>query len=180
MAGRHHVEPFERVRFFAGRNKIESAFEPFSCGAELAGERLRDFGADFVAARADGRAERGDDVGGARAEGHAHLAERFLHDARERAAPAGVDGGDGAAARVGKQDRDAVGGLHGEQEARRLRDERVGARRLGGDARTGENVDHVGVKLARGDEGPIGGAERGGETQSARGDRRARIVFRET
>ena len=180
MAGRHHVEPGERIRFVAGGEAIEGALEPLFRGVELAGEGLRDFGADFVAAGADAWAHRGDDVGGARAETHAHLAESFLRDARERAAPTAVHGGDGSAARVDEKEGDAIGGLHGEPETGDLCDEGVGARRIGWEAAIGDDVNHIGVKLARGDQRPIGGAERGGETGAPRGDGGAGIRIRES
>jgi len=180
VARRHHVKPGQRIGIFAGREAIEGTGEPIFCGGKLRGEGLGDFGADFVTARADAGADGGDDVGGARAEFHSHFAENFLGDARECAAPAGVDGGDYAAARVGEEDGDAIGGLHGEKYAGRLRDERVGVGGARRSVRPGNYVNHIGMKLLRGDQGKGGGAQHSGKTCAARGDGGAGIGFGET
>ena len=87
-------------------------------------------GADFVAAAADARAERGDHVFRARAKFHLHAAERFFGDARERAAPAGMNRGDGALLRIGEKNRNAVGGLDGKQDAGLAGEQRVAFRRF--------------------------------------------------
>lgn len=48
------------------------------------------------------------------------LADGFFSDAGEGAAPTGVDGGDGALFRVNQENGNAVGGLHGEEQAGRF------------------------------------------------------------
>jgi hypothetical protein len=55
MAGGHHVEPLERVRLVAGAEFVE---EVGGVG-KFCGEGGGDFGAYFVAAATDGRADRG-------------------------------------------------------------------------------------------------------------------------
>ena len=66
----------------------------------------------------------------ARAKFHVHAAQSFFSDPRRRAAPAGMNRGDGLVLCVGKQDGNAIGGLHDEKDARLARDERVALRRL--------------------------------------------------
>jgi len=122
VSGRHHREPRKRIRLLAPREALEWAVEPFGGGWKLSGERGSDFRADFVAASANCRADRDDHVFGARAELHAHAAKRFLRDARERSAPTCVNCGDGAARGVREENRNAIRGLHGEQDARRARE----------------------------------------------------------
>jgi hypothetical protein len=92
VAGRHHVEPLERVGLVAGAKFIE----PGGSLRELRLELDGDFGADFVAAAADGRADGGEQVRRLAAKLHVHLANGFGDDALERTAPSGVDGGNGA------------------------------------------------------------------------------------
>ena len=58
MAWRTHIEPLERVRFFAGERLIEI----FGAVGELRGEFGDQIRANFVAARANGRAEGRKDV----------------------------------------------------------------------------------------------------------------------
>ena len=48
VAGRHHVEPLERIGFFAGAGFVEVV----GGVGELGGELRDEFGADFIAARA--------------------------------------------------------------------------------------------------------------------------------
>ena len=115
-------------------------------------EIARDLRADFVAAAADAGAERGDHVLGLRAEFHVHAPESFRGDAAERAAPSGVNRGDGAPLRIGEKDGNAVRGLHHEQQAGLAREERVA---LGRVLRAGVRRIHamrdVGVNLAQRD-----------------------------
>jgi len=90
---------------------------------------------------------------------HLHLADSFDGDAREGAAPSGVDGGYGAVFGVDEEYGDAVRGLDAEEEA--------GAVGSGGVALAGlvggcvEEMDDVGMDLLEGDELEIGGAEGG-------------------
>ena len=56
VAGRHHVKPLERIGFFAGAGLVEIVGR----GGELGCELNDEFGADFVAAGADGRADGGE------------------------------------------------------------------------------------------------------------------------
>jgi hypothetical protein len=53
---------------------------------------------------------------------HAHFADGFFRDASESAAPACMDGSDRAFFCVDQQNRNAVGGLHSEENARRIRE----------------------------------------------------------
>ncbi len=55
VAGRHHVEPLEGIRFFAGAGFVEKIGSVGELGCELNDE----FSADFVAAGADAGADGG-------------------------------------------------------------------------------------------------------------------------
>ena len=59
VARRHHVQPLQRIRFFASAQFVEIFFGIGELRSEF-GDQL---GADFVAAAADGWAERGENVG---------------------------------------------------------------------------------------------------------------------
>ena len=59
MARRHHVEPLEGIRFFAGAGFVEKIGSVGELGCELNDE----FSADFVAAGADAGADSGEEVG---------------------------------------------------------------------------------------------------------------------
>jgi len=155
VARGHHVEPLDGIGFVAGTEFVE----PFGGVGELGVELDGDFGADFVTAAADGRADGGEEIGGFGFEVHLHLADGFDGDASESPAPSGVDGGYGAVFGVDEEDGDAVGGLDAEEEA--------GAVGSGGVALAGlvggcvEEMDDVGMDLLEGDELEIGGAEGG-------------------
>ena len=151
----HHVEPLDGIGFVAGAEFVEPIGGIGELGLELDG----DFGADFVTAASDGRADGGEEVCGPGFEVHLHLANGFDGDAGEGAAPSGVDGGYGAVFGIDEKDGDAVGGLDAEEKA--------GAVGGGGVSRTGlgwdafEKMDDVGMDLFEGDELEIGGAESG-------------------
>ena len=155
VAWGHHVEPLDGIGLVARAEFVE----PFGGIGELGVELDGDFGADFVAAAADGGTDGGEEVGGFGFEVHLHLADGFDSDTGERAAPASVDGGYGAVFGVDEEDGDAVGGLDAEEEA--------GAVGGGGVARTGlgwdafEKMDDVGMDLLEGDGLEIVGAEGG-------------------
>jgi len=92
VAWRHHVEPLQRIRFFAGAQFVEIFFGVGELRCEFGNQLC----ADFIATATDGRAERGENVSWICAETHAHFSDGFSRDASEGSAPAGVDGGDGA------------------------------------------------------------------------------------
>lgn len=110
VAGRFHVEPLERIGFFAGAGLVEVV----SGIGELRGEFGDKVGGDFVAARTDRRADRGKEIGGFGAEFELHAADGLLRDSGESAAPTGMNGGNGALFRIHQEDRDAIGGLNAE------------------------------------------------------------------
>ena len=141
MAGGHHVEPLDGVGLVAGAEFLEIVGGVGELGEELGG----DFGADFVAAAADGWADGSQEVARVGAEVHLHLADGFGGDAGQGAAPAGVNGGDGALFGVDEEDWDAVGGLDGQEEAGAVGDAGVTTAGVGWGGV--EYVDYVGVKL---------------------------------
>ena len=155
MARGHHVEPLDGVRLIAGAEFGEPFWGFGKLGEELGG----DFGADFVAATADGGADGGEEVSGVRFELHLHLADGFDDDAGERAAPAGVDGGDGTLLGVDEEDGDAVSGLNAQKEAGAVGDGGVPLAKCGG--RCVEKMDYVGMNLFQGYEFQVSGADGG-------------------
>lgn len=141
VAGRHHVEPLQRVGLVTGAKLVK----PFGSLRELRLELDGNLRADFVAAAADGRADGSEQVRGPGAELHVHLADGLGDDALERAAPSGVDGGDGALFGVHEENGDAVGGLHEEKQAGAVRYRSVAA--AGCPRRIIEEVHDIGVDL---------------------------------
>ena len=77
VAGRLHVEPLERIGFFAGAGFIEIV----GGIGELRGEFGDEVGGHFVAAGADGRTDCGEEIGRLAAKFELHLASGFLSDA---------------------------------------------------------------------------------------------------
>jgi hypothetical protein len=153
VAGGHHVEPLDGIGFVAGTEFVEPSGGIGKLREELGG----DFGADFVAAAADGRTDGGEEVGGFGFELHLHLADGFDDDALERAAPASMNGGDGTPFEVDQEKGDAVGGLDGQEEAGAVGG---GGVALAGFCRCGvEKVDDIGMDLFQRDEFEVGCAE---------------------
>jgi len=161
VAGRGHVEPLDGIGLVAGAEFVE----PGGGVGELREELSGDFDADFVAAASDGRAKGGEEVGGPGTEVHLHLANRFDGDAGQGAAPAGVDGGNGAFFGIDEEDRDTVGGLHGEEKAGTIGKRGVPRHGRQTFARFGvggiDEVGDVGVELFEGDKRERAGAEYG-------------------
>ena len=78
---------------------------------------------------------------------HLHLADGFDDDAPERAAPAGVNGGDGALFRIDEENRDTVGGLDAKEKAGAVGGGGIASARF---AECGvETVDNVGMDLSQ-------------------------------
>ena len=117
VAGGLHVEPLERIGLFARAGLVEIV-----CGiGELRGEFGDKFRSNFVTTRADGRANRGQEIDGLAAEFELHTADDFLGDASEGAAPSGVNGGYGSFLRINQKNRDAVGSLDGQELPKPIR-----------------------------------------------------------
>src|SRR5258708_31004179 len=141
VAGGHHVEPLDGIGFVAGAEFVE----PFGRIGELRLKLDGDFGADFVAAAADGGADGGEQVGWLGTEVHLHLADSFDDDALKGAAPTGMNGGDGALFRIDEENGNAVGGLYTQEEPGTVRGGGGASARFG---RGGvEKVDDVGMDL---------------------------------
>ena len=174
VAGGHHVEPLDGVGLVASAEFVK----PFRGFGKLGLKLGGDFGADFVAAAADGRADAGEEIGGPGFELHLHLADGFDDDALERAAPSGVNCCDGALLRIDEENRDTVGGLDGKQKAGAVGDGSVSAARFGG--RGVEKMDDVGMDLFQRNELEVGCAESGLEAASIFEDVFFSVPFGET
>jgi len=153
VARRHHVEPLERIGFFAGAGLVEE----IGGVGELRGELNDEFGADFVAAGADGWADRGEEIRGVRIEFGDEFADGLFEDAGEGTAPACVGGGDGAFFWIDQEDGDAIGSLDAEQEAGSAGERSVALTGLFGGG--GERPDDGGMNLLEIDEREFLGAE---------------------
>jgi len=169
-----HTEPLQRVGLIAGARFIEI----LGGVRELRGEFGDEFRSHFVAARADGGAERGKEIGRPAAEFEAHPAYGLFGDAGERALPTRMDGGDSAFLGIHEKDRNAIGRLHGEKQAWAIRYGGVAFARAGGGG--GEKMNHVGMDLFELGEGEILGAECGLQEAAVFGDIFARVPFHET
>jgi hypothetical protein len=88
---------------------------------------------------------------------HLHLANGFDEDALERAAPSGVNSGYGAILGVYEEDRDAVGGLDGEEEAGAVGGGGIASARFGGGGV--EEMDHIRMDLLQRNEFEVRCAE---------------------
>jgi hypothetical protein len=137
MARRLHVEPLERIGFFAGARFVEIA----GGIRKLCGEFGDEIGRDFVAAGANGGADRREEIGGLAAKFELHAADGFLGDADEGAAPTSVNGGDRAFFRIDKEYRHAIGGLDAEQETGAVCGGSIAFAGAGGGL--GEKANHV-------------------------------------
>jgi len=174
VAGGHHVEPLDGVGLVAGAEFVEVGGGVRELGEELGG----DFSADFVAAGADAGANGGQEVARVGAEVHLHFADGFGGDAGEGAAPAGVDGRDGAFFGVEEEDGNAVGGLDGQEEGGAVGDAGIATAGIG--RWSVEEEDYVGVELLEIDEGEIGGTCGGLEAAAVFLDVFAGVPVRET
>jgi len=141
VAGGHHVEPLDGIGFVAGAEFVE----PFGRISELGLKLDGDFGADFVAAAADGGADGGEQVARLGAKFHLHFPDGFRDDALKGAAPSGMNGGDGALFRIDEENGNAVGGLYTQEEPGTVRGGGVASARFGGCGV--EKVDDVGMDL---------------------------------
>ena len=121
MPRRHHRKPRQRIGIFPGSQHVVRPIEPFPRNIELAAEFLRDFRPNFIAAAADAGAERSEDFFGTRAKEHTHTPDSFLGNALEGPAPSGMNSRDDAMLGIGKKNRNAIGSLHGDKQARRRR-----------------------------------------------------------
>ena len=155
MAGRFHREPREPVRIVVAVGQaIERAIEPVARVPKLRLKFRRHFCTHLVAARADAWPQCRNDVRGPRAEFHLHAPQSFFRNPANGPAPSGMDRSDGAPFCIGKQNRNAIGGLHHQQDARLASNQSVASRRyLGGIARSSavirrtHNVDDIGMNL---------------------------------
>jgi len=141
VAGRFHVEPLERIGLFAGAGLVEIVG---SIG-ELRGEFGDEVSGDFVAAGTDRGADGGEEISGLAAELELHAADGFLGDARENAAPAGVNGGNRVFFWIDEEYRHAIGGLDTKENAGAVCGGGVAFADVGGGIR--ENANYVGVDL---------------------------------
>ena len=153
MARWHHVEPLERIWFFTRASLVE----PARGFGKLGGELGNKFGPDFIATGADRRAESSNEIGRVTAELHLELANGFLGNARQSAAPTRVDCRDRAALGVDKQDGHAVGGLDRKQQAGSIGDRGVGF--AGFRASGAEEMNGIGMDLAQREKRQTGSAE---------------------
>lgn len=150
-----HIEPLERIGLFTGAGLVEIV----GGVGELRCEFGDELGGNLVAAGADGGADGSQEIGGLAAELELQTADGFLGDAGEGAAPAGVDGGNGALFRIDEEYRDAIGGLDGEEKAGAIRGRGVSF--AGASRQLGENSNYIRVDLLERNEFEIGSGHGG-------------------
>ena len=174
MAGRGHVQPLERIGLVAGAEFIE----PVRGIRKLRFEFDGNFRAYFVAAPADGRADGSEQAIRPRAELHLHFPNGFCDDALQRAAPAGMNGGDGSLFGIDEKNGDAIGGLNAEKQA--------GANCCGGVPATGlgghgiEDLHNIRMELPEGNEREIVCIERTLKEATIFENKFPRVPLRET
>jgi len=115
-------------------------------------EELANFLPHLIAAVVDARPDGRLDVFGSRAEAAAHFSYAFFNDALHGAAPARVEHSYGVALSVGKDDRQAVGRLDRQEEARCAGDEAIAHQLVFWNA--GDAMNEVRVNLAERDQRP--------------------------
>ncbi len=174
VARRRHVEPLQRIGFVTGARFIEI----FRGIGELRGELGKEVRSDFVAACADGRADRGEQVGRHAAKFQAHPANRFFGDAGERALPTRMNGGDGAFLGINEKNGNAIGSLHREKQVGTICRAGVTLARLRG--RGAEKMDRVGMNLLERCERESFRAEGGLQKAAILGDFLACVPFHES
>jgi hypothetical protein len=155
MARWHHVEPLDGIGFVTGAELIK----PFGRIGKLRLKLDGDFGADFVAAAADGRADGGEQVSRIGSELHLHFPDGFDDDAGKRAAPSGVNGSHRALLGINEEDGNAISGLYAEEQSRAIRSGGIAPAWLGGSGV--QKMDDVGMDLLERNEFEVGRAEGG-------------------
>jgi len=135
--------------------------------------------ADGITAGRSAGADGGNEIAGPGAVVEAHAADAGFDNALDGSAPSGVECSDDALAAVGHQNRDAIGGLHSEEEAGLGGDLSVGAARSGA-IRVGASglEDEVRMKLAKGEERGLRVAGYGFGQQAAVGEDGGAVVAR--
>jgi hypothetical protein len=174
VAGGRHVEPLQRIGFIAGAWLIEI----FGRISELRGELADEFGADFVTTGADGWSDSSEEISRLAAEFEVHPANGFFGDARERALPTRMNGGDSAFFGIYQKDGNAIGGLHREKHAGAIGGGGVTLARVRG--RGVEKMNRVGVNLLERCERESLGGESSLQQAAVLGDVFARVPFHET
>jgi len=139
----------------------------FSRSAEL----HRHFRPHLVAARADRGPNGHSNFFRPRAKPTGHLAQRFCHDAANRAAPPRVHRGDGMVGRIGDQDGNAIGGTNCQDESGLIGDQSVGlaaySRSIGKDHTVGMDLTN-GRRRQRRPANSIAGSESVHKTSNGR------------
>jgi len=182
VAGGAGGEEKERVLFFDGVGVVDLGEEGVGVG-ELAFELEPDLFAYGEAAVANGWTDGGYEVFGAGAVFELHGSDAALDDAGQGAAPAGVEGGDGAGFGVSDEDGDAVCGLDAQENAVLVGHECVAAQN--GFAVSGferrvpcfDGADEAAVELADGDQLRGSAAGYGAEEAFAVFGYGGRVVF---
>lgn len=140
-------------------------------------ESCNHFRPDFQATPGCCRAERDEQVFGARIPLKLHAFNRSCEDARKRASPARVHRRKCARARVGDERRHAIGRLYAEHNARRVRRERVAFGRIGLRIANIAYCAHIGrMDLARSNERPVRSVEGGKEPAAVFNDVRPLVL----
>ena len=151
MSGSPSTEKQQRI-LFANRIGFVDFSEQILSVSELRFELLAHFGSNLVAAGVDSRADHRFNVFGQCAEPTVHFSHSFFHNAFDRPAPTRVKHSDGLLPGIYQDDRKAIGGLDGKENAGCARDEAIANQWLF--RKFGHAMNKIGVNLAEGDEWP--------------------------
>ncbi len=174
VAGRLHVEPLERIGFVAGARFVEI----FMGIGKLRGEFGDKVGGNFVATRADGRTDGGDEIRRLRVKLELHAADGLLCDASLGAAPTSMDGGDRALFWIHEKNGNTVGCLDGKKQTGAIGGGRVTYAGIRGRGR--DRVKDGRVDLFERNKVEIGSADGGLKFAAIREDIFAGVPFHET
>src|SRR5580698_90272 len=143
MPRRHHVQPLQRVRLVARPQLIKK----FRCIGKLRGEIRRNLCPDFVAAPANRRPDRREQILRLRPKLHLHLPDRLRHDPCQRPAPPRVNRRHDALLWIDHQHRRTIRRPHSEQQSFAIRRERIALALL--TRRRIENPNHIRMNLVQ-------------------------------
>ncbi len=130
MSRRALVQEEQRISDMQGIG-VEAFVKQFARIGKLGFEFGTHLMSHNVAATANAWPDDGTQLAGSAAEMAAHLSDTLLDDARHGSAPTGMEGPDGPALTIHHENRNAVGGLHRQQQARGASDQAIASQRRG-------------------------------------------------
>src|SRR5580698_2305956 len=143
MPRRHHVQPLQRVRLVARPQLIKK----FRCIEKLRGKIRRNLCPDLIAAPANRRPDRREQILRLRSKLHLHLPDCLRHDPCQRPAPPRVNRRHDALLWIDHQHRRTIRRSHSEQQSFAIRRQRIALALL--TRRRIENPNHIRMNLVQ-------------------------------